>query len=521
MISAAIAHNVRTKKEENDEMVAMTRRIVIAGGGSAGWIAASLFQHHFTGTDTEITLVESDKVPVIGVGEGSTPHLRQLFSTLGIAEDDWMPHCHATYKNGIRFEGWQSDHAPGYFHPFPSAPDRHTAGAFLQACERRRQRINLACLPDDYFLANWLTTHHKAPLQRTGSLTIPLNYAYHFDASRLATLLANHTTKQGLKHIRGTVNTVTRHQSGDIDALLLDDGQRIPGDFFVDCTGFRSLLLQQTLEVGFLSYADALFNDAAVACASVRHENPVPATRSVAMENGWRWEIPLTHRTGNGYVYSSQFENKNNAAARLSEVLGNQGNADDIRHIPMKVGRTASSWAKNCLVVGLSQGFIEPLEATALHLVQETTEQFLSAWEAGSYTPLHRDEFNSRIAGRFDGIRDYIVAHYVLSKRSGKYWDAVRAEAKRSDTLTALLQCWNDGGNLVQFIQDNQIGHYYSAVSWYCLLSGYDAYPAISAALDKDASLTAITPLLEKWGATFVSHSEALQRMGTAGPVAC
>ncbi|WP_414827561.1 tryptophan halogenase family protein [Alteromonas sp. H39] len=499
----------------------MKRRIVIAGGGSAGWIAAILFQHHFTGTDAEITLVESDNVPVIGVGEGSTPHLRQLFSTLGIAEDDWMPHCHATYKNGIRFEGWHSDHAPGYFHPFPSAPDRHTANAFLQACERRRQRSPIACLPDDYFLANWLSAHHKSPLQHKGSVTVSLNYAYHFDAAGLARFLEKHTKKQGLKHVKGTVNAVTRHHNGDIDALLLDDGQRIPGDFFIDCTGFRSLLLQQTLKVGFLSYADSLFNDAAVACFSARHENPVPATRSVAMANGWRWEIPLTHRTGNGYVYSSQFENKHNAAARLTEALGEHGNADDLRHIPMKVGRTASSWAKNCLAVGLSQGFIEPLEATALHLVQETTEQFLSAWAAGGYTPLYRDEFNSRIAGRFDGIRDSIVAHYVLSKRPGKYWDAFRAEAKRSDTLSALLQCWNEGGNLIQFIQDNQIGHYYSAVSWYCLLSGYDVFPAVTNDLQTDASLSAVTPLLEKWGATFLSHGKALQRMGTNDSIPC
>lgn len=488
----------------------MKKHIVIAGGGSAGWIAASLLQHHFADTGTHITLVESEHVPVIGVGEGSTPHLKQLLSTLGIAEQEWMAHCHATFKNGISFHSWNTDNAPGYFHPFPSGPDKHTATAFLQACERRRQGQPLECLPNGYFLSNWLTEHLKSPHQYEDTTKVPLNYAYHFDAARLATLLSNHAIKQGLTHLQGTIYQVTRDQNGDITELILDNGQHVSGDFFIDCTGFRSLLLQKTLNVGFISYADSLFNDSAVAISTSAQTVQTPATTSTAMENGWRWEIPLTHRTGNGYVYSSQFENSDDAAKRLLTSLGKENEAEDIRHIPMKVGRTECSWAQNCLAVGLSQGFIEPLEATALHLVQETVEQFISAWAAGDYTSLHRDEFNTRIANRFDGVRDYIVAHYCLSKRHGSYWDAVRNDAVRSDTLSALLHTWHEGGNIIEFIQENRIGQYYSPVSWYCLLSGYDAFTPTQAPLQTDPSLASVQAIIEKWGAGFIPHKEAL-----------
>ncbi len=483
--------------------------IVIAGGGSAGWIAASLISHHFRQAHTRVTLIESPHIATIGVGEGSTPHLKQLFTTLGIEEAEWMAACSATYKNGIQFDQWYSENTPGYFHPFPSAIDHATAREFLIACERRRQGEACHTVSDDYFLASWLTRHHKAPKLRTGESPVAINYAYHFDAGKLADFLKNISAKLGVRHIQSTIEEVTRNPQGDLASLHLANGDTVVADHFVDCTGFNSRLLQGVLGVPFISYADCLFNDQAVAVATGASAPPLPATRSIAMANGWRWSIPLTTRVGNGYVYSSAFERPDDASDRLIAQLGReQINEASIRHIAMKVGRVSQCWSQNCLAVGLSQGFIEPLEATALHLVQETVEQFLSAWSAGNYSAQHQHQFNQLIASRFDGIRDYIVAHYILSARHGAYWEAVRHEARRSPTLQALLQCWQEGGNLIQFIEQANIGQYYSPVSWYCLLSGYQQYPSRQTPMA--SALPAIQAKLTRWGEAFLPHSAAL-----------
>ncbi|MCU7554243.1 tryptophan 7-halogenase [Alteromonas sp. ASW11-19] len=485
--------------------------IVIAGGGSAGWISASLISHHFRHAHTRITLIESPQIGTVGVGEGSTPHLKQLFTTLGIEESVWMAACSATYKNGIQFEQWYKEGAPGYFHPFPSAIDHATAREFLIACERRRQGYNCTTVSDEYFLASWLTRHYKSPKTNAGEQQVAINYAYHFDAGKLADFLRDVSVKQGVTHIQSTIDEVTRNQKGDLATLHLANGDTIKADFFLDCTGFSSRLLQNALEVPFVSYADSLFNDQAVAVATGPTATPLPATRSVAMTNGWRWEIPLTSRVGNGYVFASDFESPEDASDRLMAQLGRkQVNADSIRHIRIKVGRVSECWSYNCLAVGLSQGFIEPLEATALHLVQETVEQFLSAWSAGNYSPQHQLQFNQLMADRFDGIRDYIVAHYHLSSRQGPYWNTVRHEARLSDTLQALLQCWQEGGNLIQFIEQENIGHYYSPVSWYCLLSGYQLFPVLRNSESPRPPLTAIQATLTKWGARFQPHNAVL-----------
>ncbi|WP_051275301.1 tryptophan halogenase family protein [Aestuariibacter salexigens] len=460
-----------------DRSDAARKQIVIIGGGTAGWMAATLMQHHLGPQGFAITLIESPQIGIIGVGEGSTPQLRQFFDTLGIAESEWMPACNATYKNGIRFEGWghraESDH---YFHPFPSLPDRQTAGLFLQHCFQRRQGIDVHAHPDAFFLAAHLAEHRLSPLSHEGQY-LGVSYAYHFDSALLGQFLGKIARSRGIRHIQANVTEVQCHTSGAISAVQLDSGEDLQAELFVDCSGFRGLLIQQALHEPFVPFADNLFNDSAIAIPSAVEPCPGTQTSSVAMQAGWRWHIPLTSRVGNGYVYSSSYISADQAETELRSELGLLDSDVEARHLKMKVGRLANHWVKNCLAVGLSQGFIEPLEATALHLVQETISSFCSAFIAGQCSALHRDEFNQRINARFEGIRDYIVCHYKVNGKEGQYWQDNRDNTLLSDNLQAVLDSWQRGQDITQTINSRNMAQYYPSVSWHCLLAGYGVFP--------------------------------------------
>lgn len=287
-------------------------------------------------------------------------------------------------------------------------------------------------------------------------------------------------TRLGVSHVEATVEAIERAADGDITSLHLTSGEALTADLFVDASGFRGLLIQQALAEPFRPFADNLFNDSAIAIPTERDSESLSCeTRATALAAGWAWQIPLTNRYGNGYVYASAFKSKDAAEAELRTHLG-IGDAGEARHLSMNVGRVERSWVKNCLAVGLAQGFIEPLEATALHIVQATVEQFCAAFDAG--TNAARDQFNERIANRFEGIRDYIVCHYKVNQRSddgtaGDYWRANAANQHLSDDLKAVLSCWFTAGELDAEIARLGIATYYAPLSWHCLLAGYGTFP--------------------------------------------
>lgn len=455
-------------------------RIVIVGGGTAGWMAACLFAARW-GTATTITVVESPEIGIIGVGEGSTPQLKAFFDTLGIAEADWMPACNATYKAGIAFHGWSD--RPGfahYFHPFPGPLDLHTAPAFFDATRRRRHGQQVWAHPDRFFLPARLAERRLAPIAPE-SFPLEPSYGYHFDAHLVGAFLRDHAVKRGVLHLERRIVEVGV-AAGAVTHLVADGGERIVGDLFVDCSGFRSVIHQEALGVPFLSYGDALFNDRAVVMPTPADASGTnAATRATALRHGWAWDIPLTTRTGNGYVYASAYSSADAAEAELRAHLG-VGDAGTARHLQMKVGRVRESWVGNALALGLAQGFIEPLEATALHIAQATIEGFVQAWEAGGFQPdqrqTHRDAFNARIAARYDGIRDYIVCHYRMNRRTDtRYWRDTASNNALSDSLKAIITCWFTGGDLSAEIAEQGITAYYAASSWHCLLAGYGAFP--------------------------------------------
>ncbi len=450
--------------------------VVIVGGGTAGWMAACLMAKHW-GERATISVVESPDIGIIGVGEGSTPQLKAFFDRLGIAEGDWMPACNATYKAGIRFSGWSD--APGfadYFHPFASAIDSHTAPAFFLHTRARRTGRDVWAHPDRFFLPERIARNRLCPIP-TDNFPFMIGYGYHFDAALVGQYLRGHATQHlGVSYIAQTVAAVDMAPNGNIAALVCTDGERITGDLFVDASGFRGLLIQQNLAEPFLSFADNLFNDSAVAMPTQRDAETLSVeTRATALSAGWAWQIPLTNRYGNGYVYSSRYISADQAEAELRAHLG-VGDSGEARHLDMKVGRVQRSWVKNCLAVGLSQGFIEPLEATALHIVQATVEGFLVAHDAGDAAA--REDFNTRLNARYDGIRDYIVCHYRLNQRSDTaYWRDNAANQNLSDNLKAVMTAWFTGADLEAEIARLGIGNYYAPLSWHCLLAGYGQFP--------------------------------------------
>lgn len=470
-------------------------RIVVLGGGSAGWITACLLHNEWAVRGASITVVESPEIGIIGVGEGSTPQLKAFFDHLGIEEADWMAACDATFKLGIRFSGWSE--RPGfesYFHPFPGPVDLHTEPGFFHNCGLARRGFDVPAHPDDWFLATHLAEESQSPKPAENFPFAP-SYGYHFDAYKLGAFLRDWATERGVKHKPLKVCDIELNENGDVNALLCDGGDRIAGDFFVDCSGFRSVIAQQALAEPFISFSDNLLNDRAVVMPS-QHTGPFkPQTDAVAMKAGWRWSIPLISRVGNGYVYSSQHISDDEAEHELRCAIGTESSDVEARFLSMRVGRVANSWTNNCLAAGLSQGFLEPLEATALHIVIATALDFAKAYEAGGFTALHRDGFNRRTASRYEGIRDYIVAHYRLNQRTDTaYWRENAANQILSDGLKAMMTSWFTHQDMAGALDTAYDQAYYSNASWHCLFSGYGTYPGVAKMQQPSGKVSPVDP---------------------------
>jgi len=495
-----------------------TKRILILGGGTAGWMAANLMIKAWGGRGFEITLVESPDIGIIGVGEGSTPMLKTFMSSIGLEERDWMPACNATYKLGIRFDNWSTMPGfPRYFHPFPAQLDDLTSPPFFENSMARRNGLDVEGHPDHFFLNTYMAQQKLSPFAGENFPFTTL-YGYHFDSGLLGEFLGDLARKRGVKHLQAKITDATQDDSGNVTALIDDGGRTLEADYFIDCTGFRSKLLQETLGVPFLPFADNLFNDAAVVFATPRPVEVAPQTVSTALKNGWAWTIPLTSRIGNGYVYSSAYTSADAAERELRAFAGIGDDVHvDARHLNMKVGRVAEHWKGNVLAVGLSQGFIEPLEATALLLVQLTIQGFIKALDQGNFGDSRRDVFNDDISARFDAVRDYIVAHYVVNSRTdSNYWQDNANNNKVSQSLFDVISTWTSGKDLTEELKRQNIEHFYPTMSWHCLLAGYGIYPAKAGLQTRDAELhqgklAEIHEFIRRCSLNYAPHMEVLK----------
>jgi len=490
------------------------RRVLILGGGTAGWMAANLLQHRWGGKGTDVALVESPDIGIIGVGEGSTPQLKAFFDRIGIAEAEWMPRCNASYKAGIEFVGW-SDRAghERYFHPFPTELDSFTERKFFYATQARRTGRDVPAHPDPFYLTTRIAREGRAPVA-PANFPFRIGYGYHFDAGLVGVTLRDIAIGRGVRHEQATIADVELGANGDVAALVSDDGRRFEADLFVDASGFRATIIEQALKEPHLSFACNLFNDRAVVTPT-----PVPAkgsraqTTATAKSAGWIWHIPLTSRVGNGYVYSSRYLDAEDAAAELRDHCGLPPDAE-VRHLTMKCGRVERSWVRNCLAIGLAQGFLEPLEATALHIVLQTVDGFLDAWDDNA-----RDSFNAAIERRYEGIRDYIVCHYRTALRADTdYWRDATGHDRLSDSLKAIITAWFTGADLAEEIHRQGIADIYPPLSWHCLLGGYGNYPGESRLRPPGPEVSRIDMddvdrFVGGCALNFPSHGEALARI--------
>jgi tryptophan 6-halogenase len=294
----------------------------------------------------------------------------------------------------------------------------------------------------------------------------------------LGQFLQKKALERGVKYRSCHVREVKLKENGDIASVAIDSGDAIAADFFVDCTGFAGLMIQQALKTPFVSFSDNLFNDAAVAMPTPIGEDIPSQTISTAMKHGWAWKIPLTGRFGNGYVYSSAFCSAEEAERELREHLGLLDSDTPARHLRMKIGRVTKHWNRNCLAVGLSQGFIEPLEATALLFIQHTVSTFVEFLEAGDMSEAARERYNQRVNEHFEGTRDYIVTHYKTNNRTDTdYWRANASNGNLSEPLQELFRTWLSGRSIVADVTQQKLGKGYPVFSWYCIMSGMGIFP--------------------------------------------
>ncbi|SEA09073.1 tryptophan halogenase family protein [Microbulbifer marinus] len=417
------------------------KKIVIAGGGTAGWMTAAALSK-LMGTQLDITLVESESIGTIGVGEATIPTLVFFHRLLGIDEAEFLAATQGTYKLGISFENWR-DVGKDYIHAFGVTGKDCWACGFQHFWLRARQ-LGLAGDFGEYCLERRAAEAHKfSHLPNNG-----LNYAFHMDATRYAAYLRQFSEGFGVKRVEGKIDQVQLHpDTGFIRALKLDSGQEVDGDFFIDCTGMRAILIEKALHTGFESWSHWLPCDSAVAVQTQAVEPPIPFTRSIARESGWQWRIPLQHRVGNGQVYSSSYQSDDSARSQLLENIEGERLTDPLL-IKFQTGRRRKQWHKNCLAVGLSSGFLEPLESTSIHLIQQNIVRFLRFFPQSEIRQVEVDEFNRQSEFDMERIRDFIILHYKVTDRDDtEFWRYCR-QMSIPDTLAAKIDMFRETGHV-------------------------------------------------------------------------
>ena len=414
-------------------------RVVVLGGGTSGWMTAAALARLLPGV-AQVHVVESAEIGIVGVGEATLPHLRAFIATLGIDEAEFMAATHATYKLGIDFRDWGRI-GDRYFHPFGTFGNPLHGVGFHHYWLRRHAEGRQDSF-DDYCMASSLARANRfaPPPADSEDLTTRYGYAYQFDATRFGPYLRERAMADGVARTEGRVVEVERDaESGDVAALLLADGQRIAGDLFVDCSGFRSLLLGDALGEPWQDWGHWLPCDRAVAVPCASPPGPVtPYTRVAAMPFGWRWRIPLSHRVGNGYVYPAAHLSDDAAAAALLEAIDGEPLAEP-RVLRFRAGRRERSWVKNVVAVGLASGFLEPLESTSIHLTQAAITNLIELFPHGGILGPERDAFNRSVDWEYDRVRDFLILHYHATTRADSpFWDQVRT-MPIPDTLAAKI----------------------------------------------------------------------------------
>jgi len=480
---------------------------VIAGGGTAGWAVASALAKNL-GPLLEIVLVESDEIGTVGVGESTIPTARRFHELIGVAEVDFIMATQSSFKLGISFEGWSRE-GEGYFHSFGTT-GRSTWIADFQHIWARAREIGIAKQFGQYCL------EHEAAVagKFAGGGDSLLNYAYHLDATAYGLFLRTHAENLGVLRTEGRIETVVlRGDDGFIEALVLEDGQRVEGDLFIDCTGFRALLIEKALETGFEDWSHWLPTDSALAVQTEASGAIPPFTRAIAHSAGWRWRIPLQKRVGNGLVYSSEFLTEEKAHLILRE--GTDGAyLTAPRVVRFRTGMRRKAWNRNCVAIGLSAGFIEPLESTSIHLIMIAAIRLLQSFPFEGIHPVTVARFNTVTRRELEHIRDFIILHYHLNGRSEPFWRQM-ALMTPPPTLAARIEEFSQSGSAHQD-QDEL----FRTDSWVQVMLGqglaphsYHPFARLIGEQDLERSLRALHDIVRTKVQSLPEHEAYLHRL--------
>ncbi|HZP65384.1 MAG TPA: tryptophan halogenase family protein [Rudaea sp.] len=449
------------------------KNIVIVGGGSAGWMAAAAFSK-VLGQGYSIRLIESEEIGIVGVGEATVPHLKLFNKVLEIDEIEFIKETQGTFKLGIQFVDWGRI-GDRYVHGFGTIGHDYGLLPFHQywlkqfatgkAADIGAYSLNTAAAPRGKFMASATDVPANSPLAN-------IAYAYHFDAGRYAAFLRRYAEARGTRRTEGKiVETVLRPDDGFIEAVVLASGERVDGDLFIDCSGFRGLLIEQALHTGYEDWTHWLPCDRAMAVPCENVGPPTPYTRSTALRSGWQWRIPLQHRTGNGYVYSSRYLSDDEAAATLLKNLDGKPLADP-RPLRFTTGKRKKFWNKNCVALGLASGFMEPLESTSIYLVQSGIARLLNLFPDRGFSDVVVDRYNAQSHFEFDRIRDFLILHYYATERDDSpFWNYCRTMSI-PEQLANNIRLFRDSG---RFFRDAE--EMFAITSWVQVMLGQRITP--------------------------------------------
>lgn len=448
------------------------KNIVIVGGGTAGWMTAAALSRLSAARTVNITLVESDAIGTVGVGEATIPHFVQFNKLLGLDEAELLSAVQGTFKLGIQFVNWGAQGA-SYFHPFGDYGYQFDGLSFHHIWHMMRRSGD----PRPLHIFNVETMAAQAKkFARTGpdhrEDLPPINYAYHLDAGRYARFLRTHSEKRGVNRIEGRIaDTTLNGETGFVTSVTLDDGRIIEGDLFVDCSGFSGLLIEKALKTGYEDWTHWLPCDRAVAIPSARKGPAMPYTRSTAWSAGWQWTVPLQQRNGNGHVYSSAFMEQDEALDILLANLDGEPLAEP-NHLRFVTGRRKKFWNRNVVAVGLAAGFMEPLESTSIHLIATAVSKLVSVLSLDAITPTQEAAFNRLTAKEYTRIRDFLILHYKVTDRTDSpFWDYCRT-MEIPDTLEEKLALYRHNGHV--FREEDEL---FTETSWIAVMMGQGMMP--------------------------------------------
>ncbi|MDO8343473.1 MAG: tryptophan 7-halogenase [Cellvibrio sp.] len=465
------------------------RKVVIVGGGTAGWMCAAALSRVLDLQQVAVTLVESDDIRTIGVGEATIPTLRDFNRLLGIDEADFVRKTQGTFKLGIEFDGW-GQLGESYIHPFGSFGLDRPEVRFHQMWLKLRALEGGAGDISDYNLSLVTARLNRFNPPGNKGLLSTLRHAYHLDANLYGIYLREYAEARGVNRLQGTITGVTQGDDGFVKSVVLSDGHHIDGELFIDCSGFRALLIEDTLKVGYVDWNQWLTCDRAIAVPSESTGPLRPYTCAMADEAGWRWRIPLQHRMGNGYVYSSAYLDDEAAKQRLLATLEGQPLAEP-RQLKFKAGHRSKLWEKNVVAIGLSGGFLEPLESTSIHLIQMGIARLLLLFPDKDFKPALREEFNRLSLLEYEQIRDFIILHYKATRRDDSaFWRYCR-DMKIPDSLQQKFDLFRAGGRIIRFKDE-----LFAENSWLAVMLGQgiipEGYDPVADSIPVDEMRTAI-----------------------------